>query len=95
MSNIVPNYNSLVILSVRLPICHKATINDAAPADSYLEATTPPIVVLVANFTVSTPSAIDSVTGNPSSVTQKLLKDGQLFILRNGKTFNAQGARVE
>ena len=72
-----------------------ATINDAAPADLYLEATTPPIVVLVANFTVSTPSAIDSVTDTPSSVTQKLLKDGQLYILRNGKLFNAQGARVE
>ena len=24
----------------------------------------------------------------------KLLRDGQLFILRNGKTYNAQGAEV-
>ena len=37
---------------------------------------------------------IDSVTGNPSPVTLKVLRNGQLFIIRDGKTYNAQGALV-
>ena len=38
---------------------------------------------------------IDTVTGNPSPVTQKILKDGQLLILKNGAMYNAQGAMVK
>ena len=38
---------------------------------------------------------IESVTGTPSPVTQKIIRDGQLFIIRDGKTYNAQGARVQ
>jgi len=38
---------------------------------------------------------IDSVTGNPSPVTYKVLKDGQLLILKNGVMYNAQGAIVK
>ena len=38
---------------------------------------------------------IETVTGNPSSVTHKLLRTGQLFIERDGKTYNAQGAQVQ
>ena len=38
---------------------------------------------------------IDSVTGNPSPVTYKVLKDGHLLILKNGVMYNAQGAIVK
>ena len=38
---------------------------------------------------------IETVTGNPSPVTHKFLRNGQLFIERDGKTFNAQGAQVQ
>lgn len=38
---------------------------------------------------------MDSAAGNPSSVTHKLLRNGQLLIERDGKTFNAQGAEVK
>lgn len=38
---------------------------------------------------------MDSAAGNPSPVTHKLLRNGQLFIERDGKIFNAQGAQVK
>lgn len=37
---------------------------------------------------------IETVTGNPSPVTHKLLRNGVLLIEKNGKTYNAQGAEV-
>ena len=40
-------------------------------------------------------TAIDFVIDNSSSVTDKFIKNGQLFIRQGDKTFNAQGARVE
>ena len=38
---------------------------------------------------------IDPVIGNPSPVTRKFLRNGILFIERNGKIYNAQGAEVK
>ena len=38
---------------------------------------------------------IDPVTANPSPITRKLIKDGRLLILRNGKTYTAFGAEVK
>ena len=38
---------------------------------------------------------IEPVTGNPSPVTHKVLKDVQLLILKNGVMYNAQGAIVK
>ena len=43
----------------------------------------------------SVPQSIDQITPNPSPLTAKRLINGQLFILRDGKLFNAQGARVK
>ena len=37
---------------------------------------------------------MDSAAGNPSPVTHKLLRNGQLLIERDGKTYNAQGAEM-
>lgn len=37
---------------------------------------------------------MDSAAGNPSSVTHKLLRNGQLLIEREGKTYNAQGVEM-
>jgi len=37
---------------------------------------------------------LDPVTGNPSPVTQKLLRNGQLIIRHNGVEYNAQGATM-
>lgn len=42
-----------------------------------------------------TPTTIDPVTGNPSPVTLKVIKNGQLYIIRDGKTYNVQGAVVK
>ena len=39
-------------------------------------------------------TAIDSVTGNPSPVTHKIIKDNQLFIIRDGKTYTVTGQQV-
>ena len=38
---------------------------------------------------------IETVTGNPSPVTEKLLINGQLFIFSNGMLYNAQGMLVK
>lgn len=51
----------------------------------------PPIYKYVRNGTED----ISAVTGTPSSVTHKLLREGQLLIERDGKTYNAQGAEVK
>ena len=42
-----------------------------------------------------TTTALDPVTHNPSSVTHKVIKDGQLLIEHNGQIYNVTGARVE
>ncbi|MBR6018300.1 MAG: InlB B-repeat-containing protein [Paludibacteraceae bacterium] len=42
-----------------------------------------------------TPTGVEPVTGNPSPVTEKLLRNGILYILRDGKTYNAQGQELE
>ena len=44
--------------------------------------------------TKSQPLAIDPVTGNPSPVTHKIIKDNQLLIEHNGKTYNVVGTIV-
>ena len=44
--------------------------------------------------TKQTPTGVEEVSGQKSEV-RKLLRNGQLFILRNGEIFNAQGARVK
>lgn len=38
---------------------------------------------------------IDSEAGNPSPVTHKFLRNGVLYIERNGKTYNAQGIEIK
>ena len=39
--------------------------------------------------------AIDQTSQEPTAKCQKLIKDGQLFLELNGKTYNAQGAEVK
>lgn len=41
----------------------------------------------------STPTDIENQQSQPAN--HKFIKDGQLYILRDGKTYNAQGAKVE
>jgi len=44
---------------------------------------------------VGTPTAIDETSQKSNVESQKLFRDGQLFILRGDELFNAQGARVK
>ena len=37
----------------------------------------------------------ETITNDQSPITNKIIRDGQLFILRDGKTYNAQGALVK
>ena len=46
-------------------------------------------------FHEDTATDIDAVTDNPSPVTQKLIRDGQLIIIRDGMEYNAQGQRIQ
>lgn len=44
----------------------------------------------------TTPTAIEAISSQQSELsTQKLLRDGQFLILRDGRTFNAQGQEVK
>ena len=43
----------------------------------------------------NTPTDIETVTGNPSPVTRKELRNGQLIIIRGWKEYNAQGQTVK
>ena len=38
---------------------------------------------------------IEPVTGNPSPVTHKILRDGQIYIIRNGKTYDMVGKQIK
>ena len=38
---------------------------------------------------------IDQITNDKSQITNKILRNGQLFIIRDGKTYNAQGQMVK
>ena len=42
-----------------------------------------------------TPSAIETVSATSADLPRKVLRNGQLFILRDGKMYNAQGAEVK
>lgn len=44
--------------------------------------------------TISNPTGLDPVNGNPSPVTHKVLRNGQLLILRDGKTYNVLGTQL-
>ena len=37
----------------------------------------------------------ETITNDQSPITNKIIRDGQLFILRDGKTYNAQGALIK
>ena len=43
----------------------------------------------------SASTALNQITNDQSPMTNKVIKDGRLLILRNGKTFNVQGAEVK
>lgn len=43
----------------------------------------------------SMPQAIDQVSNNQSPMTNKVIKDGQIFILRGDKTYTLQGQEVK
>ena len=49
-------------------------------------------LLLVENYKM--PTAVENI-GSKADETQKIMRNGILYILRNGKVFNAQGARVE
>jgi hypothetical protein len=49
-------------------------------------------LLLVENY--NAPTGVEQVQGDKVQGT-KVLRNGILYILRNGKVFNAQGARVE
>ena len=63
-------------------------MEDAVTAGAYIQAVT----IQPANAPQQ-PTAIDQVA-TPSNGSEKILRNGQLFILRDGKIFNAQGAQM-
>ena len=47
------------------------------------------------NFTTTNGTAVDQIDANPSTLSIKRFINGQLFIIRDGKFYNAVGAEVE
>ena len=41
------------------------------------------------------PQGIEDVTNDKSQMTNKVIKDGQIYILRDGKIYNALGTEVK
>jgi hypothetical protein len=63
-------------------------MEDAVTAGAYIQAVT----IQPANAPLQ-PTAIDQVA-TPSNGSEKIIRNGQLLILRDGKIFNAQGVQV-
>ena len=67
------------------------TVNGAAPDRlGYGVKSIQPII-----FFTTTATGMEEVTGNGLPVTGKEIRNGQLFILRDGKTYNALGVEVK
>ncbi len=47
------------------------------------------------SFTTSTATAVDQIDAAPSTLSVKRFINGQLFIIRDGKTYSVQGAEVQ
>ena len=52
-------------------------------------------VRLVTAYVAPTPTAIDQITNDQSQMTNKVLRDGQLLIIRDGKTYTITGTAVK
>ncbi len=51
-------------------------------------------ITLMAQF-ISTPTAIDNTPANDITTPQKVLRNGQVYLLRNGKTYTLTGIEME
>lgn len=49
---------------------------------------------IMVEYIPNDPTAIDQITNDKSPMTNKVLRDGHLYIIRDGKTYNAQGAVI-
>ena len=59
-----------------------------------------PITNITADLTViaqyeKIPEGLDQITNDLSPITNKVIIDGHLFILRDGKTYNVMGVEVK
>ena len=50
---------------------------------------------ITARFEKKSPTAVEKNTNNPSPKAKKVLIDGHLFILRDGKTYTTQGIQLK
>ena len=63
---------------------------------AYFTVNTPSLAGLRVRFVDRMPTGIEeTITNHQSPITNKIIRDGQLFILRDGKTYNAQGALIK
>ena len=47
------------------------------------------------SWAIEAPSALDEISQEPKSDSQKLIRDGQLLIIRDGRTFNTLGIEIK
>ena len=47
------------------------------------------------SWAIEVPSALDEISQEPKSDSQKLIRDGQLLILKDGKMYNALGVEMK
>ena len=80
---------------------HKAYLLSILEANQTLEYVTNAIAgtteqpLLITLGSVTTGVGEGQTTNDPSQMTNKVFRNGILYILRNGKTYNAQGAEVK
>jgi hypothetical protein len=47
------------------------------------------------SWAIEVPSALDEISQEPKSDSQKLIRDGQILIIRDGKMYNALGVEMK
>ena len=58
-------------------------------------ASTGSVAIYGISWNIEAPTGIDQISQEPKAKSQKLIRDGQLLILRDGRTFNALGTEIK
>jgi len=79
---------------------YKFTVTSLSPATKYnyeidtQNASGTSLANYTGEFTTTSGTALDQLSDSPSDRFTKVMKDGQLYILRDGKTYNAKGGEL-
>jgi hypothetical protein len=88
----VPSHNRAPLVNT---FQNKITIQITESGEYLLKLTNPSWGYTIFGQFYYAPQGIDQITNDPAPITTKVIKDGQLFILRGDKTYTLTGAEVK